>query len=168
MEKGSKFKQINPGDKFGLLTIIDFSHFSNRRSYWNCICECGKECIVRRKSLQEKKIPNCGCITQPHKGRFIIMDIKDSILHRWNCIRNLSHWEGECLIWEGHCEKHKNLLTPSMSFSKTKVTVRRWIYIQLKGVIPKGYRVYRTCNNGLCININHMEIRKHARISSKD
>ncbi len=46
------------GQKFGSLTVISFFGVKNKRSYWNCICDCGAEIISWQGNLRNRK--SCG------------------------------------------------------------------------------------------------------------
>jgi hypothetical protein len=48
------------GKVFGKLTVFGYSH-SNKYAYWKCLCECGKESIVRSSHLLTGAIKTCGC-----------------------------------------------------------------------------------------------------------
>lgn len=50
-------KPIEVGDKFGLLTVVAFSHSQNGR-WWSCSCQCGNSCT--RKSSDLNKSLTCG------------------------------------------------------------------------------------------------------------
>ncbi|WP_455797214.1 hypothetical protein [Clostridium butyricum] len=54
------------GQKFDLLTVIEFSHREagsngKYRYYWKCKCECGNEVIRRADGLKDKGVKSCGC-----------------------------------------------------------------------------------------------------------
>ena len=51
------------GNKYEHLTVISFSHTHNRQAYWKCLCDCGKETIVRGNSLRQGKVKSCGHLT---------------------------------------------------------------------------------------------------------
>jgi hypothetical protein len=51
------------GQHFGKLTVISFSHM-NRIQHWNCMCDCGKECIVNINNLKNGTTKSCGCFQQ--------------------------------------------------------------------------------------------------------
>lgn len=59
---------IKPGDKFGLLTIIEHSHKDKaKRSFFNCKCDCGNEKVVAGSALKGGNTKSCGCIlTKPN------------------------------------------------------------------------------------------------------
>jgi hypothetical protein len=56
--------------KFGLLTVISFSHKEEkqcpnsigRKYYWNCLCDCGNKTKVEQSQLIIGRIKNCGNI----------------------------------------------------------------------------------------------------------
>lgn len=57
------------GTKIGKLTVIS-RNFKNKSagSHWNCICECGKEKVIRADILRSGKIRSCGCETTKTHG----------------------------------------------------------------------------------------------------
>lgn len=63
------------GERFGMLTVIGFSHFGpwptnakrGRRTYWLCECDCGKEVVRRKDSLRNNRNStyiSCGCMAK--------------------------------------------------------------------------------------------------------
>ena len=60
----SRIKDIT-GNKYGRLTVIEFSYMKGTKSYWKCKCDCGNECIVRKDCLNRKDnrgVKSCGCL----------------------------------------------------------------------------------------------------------
>lgn len=55
------------GAKFGLLTVIDFSHKKDGNYYWNCLCECGKQTTAKATRLRQGYKKSCGHL-QGNKG----------------------------------------------------------------------------------------------------
>lgn len=53
------------GEKFGRLTVNEFSHWhegsGQRTSVWACTCDCGNTIKMRRSYLQATEVPSCGC-----------------------------------------------------------------------------------------------------------
>lgn len=49
------------GKKFNRLTVLEFSHKRQYRSYWKCKCDCGKEITVERHHLVGGYTKSCGC-----------------------------------------------------------------------------------------------------------
>ncbi len=50
------------GQKFGKLTVAEFSYVRDEASYWLCKCNCGNECIVVCRSLTSNNTKSCGCL----------------------------------------------------------------------------------------------------------
>lgn len=58
----SKIKD-ETGNIYGRLTVINYNSKNKRNSaLWNCICECGKKCIVEGTLLRSGKTKSCGCL----------------------------------------------------------------------------------------------------------
>lgn len=64
------YANINPGDKFGKLTVIKCvgypAYVKSRINYYLCQCECGKQKEIRRNHLLAKKTISCGCVQKTH------------------------------------------------------------------------------------------------------
>lgn len=58
-----KFYEDLTGRKIGKLMVIGKSVKSDRRLYWDCICECGKQIVVKGDHLRQKKQLSCGCLS---------------------------------------------------------------------------------------------------------
>lgn len=59
------FKDLT-GQVFNRLTVLNLQENRNTgnryRKYWLCVCECGKEKIVRTDCLLNKQVQSCGCL----------------------------------------------------------------------------------------------------------
>ena len=53
--------QVNPGDKYGRLTIISEVKEGKGRSFF-CCCECGKNIVIRFEHLRSGHTKSCGCL----------------------------------------------------------------------------------------------------------
>lgn len=51
------------GEKFGRLTVLKYSHSKNKRSYWLCVCDCGKIKTASGRNLSDGGTKSCGCLT---------------------------------------------------------------------------------------------------------
>lgn len=49
-----KFYEDLTGKKIGKLTVLQKSEKSNRRLYWDCLCECGKIVTIKGDHLRQK------------------------------------------------------------------------------------------------------------------
>lgn len=52
------------GQKFGRLQVLSFSHVNKNGSFWNVICDCGKEKIVKGSSMVTNTTQSCGCLAR--------------------------------------------------------------------------------------------------------
>jgi hypothetical protein len=56
------FKDIT-GQKFGRLTAVSYAGaLGKRRSFWDCVCECGKPARVESGKLRSGHSKSCGCL----------------------------------------------------------------------------------------------------------
>lgn len=78
------------GYKYGLLTVISYSG----QGKWSCLCECGKEKIIKTSNL--KKAKSCGCkrgnnykdLTGQKFGRLKVISRAENKNNKvqWNCL----------------------------------------------------------------------------------
>lgn len=56
--------RIEQGMKFGRLTVLGLDHRDKAKdkTYFKCLCECGKEAIVERYKLKSGYTRSCGCL----------------------------------------------------------------------------------------------------------
>jgi hypothetical protein len=47
-------------DRFGKLTVIAFIGTTDKKRWWECLCDCGK--TVQRTTAQLRKLQSCGCL----------------------------------------------------------------------------------------------------------
>lgn len=56
------------GQKFGRWTVVSFAERRKKCSYWNCVCECGKEKIVSHGNFKKGISKSCGCFKKENPG----------------------------------------------------------------------------------------------------
>lgn len=49
------------GQKFGMYTVLGYSHTKDAQPYWVCRCDCGNERVVAGNNLKRGKSISCGC-----------------------------------------------------------------------------------------------------------
>ena len=49
---------------FGKLKVIGFAERRGICTYWNCLCECGREKVIRYGHLASGQIRSCGCLAR--------------------------------------------------------------------------------------------------------
>lgn len=60
---------ISKGTRFGRLTVIGVNHKgTDRKYYYDCLCDCGNRCIVRSNSLTTGNTKSCGCMVKESKN----------------------------------------------------------------------------------------------------
>ncbi len=51
------------GEVFGRLRVVeDYGHDCSGRALWNCLCSCGKSCVVLSRNLRIGHTKSCGCL----------------------------------------------------------------------------------------------------------
>lgn len=68
-----KFENL-VGNKYGRLTVIEraqdyISPKGYRAIMWRCLCDCGKETVVRASYLKRGAVRSCGCFKVTNPGR---------------------------------------------------------------------------------------------------
>lgn len=71
------------GKKFGMLTVKEFSHMKNYRSYYVCQCDCGNTKIIMRHSLISGRTKSCGCTIK-----------RNPVKHNKSYTRVYNIWQG--------------------------------------------------------------------------
>lgn len=77
----SKRSRDIDGQIFGKLTVVRFDHVENKRQYYLCRCECGKEKVVLKSNLTTGRTMSCGCNRRknpPKKAVKPVVEIKNS------------------------------------------------------------------------------------------
>lgn len=69
-------KQINPGEKFGRLTVLCVDHSARNGVHYKCLCDCGKETIVYGGDLRANKTKSCGCLLSETSSRRNAKDLR--------------------------------------------------------------------------------------------
>lgn len=83
------------GQKFGRLTVLEFSHKDKAQYLWSCKCECGSIITAKSGNLKNGTTKSCGCLSKPKDltgltfGKLTVIDYshknKDG-RHFWNCV----------------------------------------------------------------------------------
>ena len=64
------------GQKYNKLTILEFSHLKNFKSYWLCQCDCGNYKIILGVNIKGGQAKSCGCFRKPREIRDQIINGK--------------------------------------------------------------------------------------------
>ena len=58
-----QFKDLR-GQRRGRLLILDYAgKIGPRKHSWNCLCDCGKRCVVASSNLNSGNTKSCGCLS---------------------------------------------------------------------------------------------------------
>lgn len=49
------------GQRFGRLVVVERAENSGRTTRWLCVCECGRNVVVRQPDIKSGKTQSCGC-----------------------------------------------------------------------------------------------------------
>ncbi len=49
------------GMRFGRLVVVSRAENRNKRTMWNCVCDCGNKVVVGGKDMRDGKTKSCGC-----------------------------------------------------------------------------------------------------------
>ncbi len=148
------------GKRYGLLTVLSFSSIYNKRSWWHCMCDCGKACIMSRKILVEycsKQRPlSCGCVPKQWHSSKKQLPIEELSLRKFHDLLRHRKIDGECWEWTGCLTKGK---TPRCSWRSKSMSVRKCMYLLVNGTTYEPNRIYTTCGNLLCFNPDHLTLQ---------
>lgn len=52
------------GQKYNRLTVSARAPRKGRHHYWHCVCECGREVVVKQSHLRDGRTKSCGCFAK--------------------------------------------------------------------------------------------------------
>lgn len=117
-------------EKFGYLTVIEFSHKDKNQKMWKCLCICGKIHTARQNNLVYGSTKSCGC------KRFEREDYKDRFF------RNFDKTDS-CWVWNSYLDSGGY----AFFCHKKKERAHRISWEIHHGEIPKDTYVLHKCDN---------------------
>ena len=149
------------GKKFGLLTVLNYVHKYNHRTFWKCKCECGSFTIICRKKLSdycsENRKLSCGCIAKESKGNGEKVDFEEACLRKYQDLISFRKINGSCWEWTGYKQNGK---TPKTSWKNKSMSVRKCMYLLIHGTTYECNPVFTTCGNLNCFNPDHITLNR--------
>ena len=146
--------RIEPGMKYGRLTVLGWDHTSGHKTFYRCTCECGKEAVVNGYNLKTGKTRSCGCLRADSvvmvRGHFDKVDVTER-QKAW-IIRHYKHTKNKEIMdkyglsdgWL-HRFARKNGLKKSPQFMKAcqEATTRaaKASHLVHDSYPPKGHRI---------------------------
>ena len=67
------------GNRYGMLTVIEYVGSHKAHAMWKCICDCGTARVTSGGHLRAENTTNCGCARRLEWGESAF----NSILHKW-------------------------------------------------------------------------------------
>lgn len=130
------------GQKFGRLTVVDFSHLDKwKEAVWNCICDCGNLKKVKGALLVRGGTKSCGCLLKE-------VNSKSKITHGRSYSPTYTTW----IHMKDRCNNPKHTHFQHYGGRGIKIC-ERWEYnfenfLEDMGERPKGYTLNRIDNDG--------------------
>lgn len=92
------------GRRFGRLVALERSEKSRTgANQWKCRCDCGKECVVLQRSLQNGRRTSCGCDSR--KGKSRVKDITGQKFRMLTALYPTSkRRHNGSILWHCRCE----------------------------------------------------------------
>ena len=95
-EHGRIRKTLDPTDilekRFGRLVVLSINKYYRNKYYYNCICDCGTEKVIRRDALVNHITESCGC-----KNREINSNRKIHGMYKTKFYKTLENMKSRCL-----------------------------------------------------------------------
>lgn len=71
-EKGhSRVRLDLTGQRYGRLTVLGPAANIGTRTAWRCLCDCGRETVVKSSCLREGRTVSCGCVHEKGIGAYL-------------------------------------------------------------------------------------------------
>lgn len=70
-------RDINPGDKFGQLTVVEEAPQRRSGRYFKCICDCGSTKEVLLHHLTRLMTKSCGCLRQRNRTKHSMWESRE-------------------------------------------------------------------------------------------
>lgn len=97
------FKIDLTGKKFNKLKVIRYSHTTNRKCYWDCLCDCGNRTRVNASNLKTGAVKSCGCLFKD-KTRNGFKDLTGQKINRLKFLKYLRPHRSGKSIWLVRCD----------------------------------------------------------------
>ena len=91
--------------RFGRLLVIERAeNSSDGRARWKCLCDCGKEKVIRGKDLRSGNTQSCGCYHIEQIKKKNSLDISNSRFGKLVAIEPTERRAGTSVIWKCKCD----------------------------------------------------------------
>ena len=121
--------KYKPGDKIGLLTIIERAPNHGKKTFWYCNCDCGTQHFeIGTDTLSKKnkvKPCNCGCLNKQQIIKLGKQSFKDITGQQFGCLLALEPTEkrsSESIIWKCKCLSCGSIINVRSTFLRNRHT----------------------------------------------
>lgn len=98
------------GQQFGKLTVIErCGSDKNNKATWNCLCNCGKEVIVRGSDLTAGRIKSCGCL----KTKLLSQDLTGKTFGKLTVLEPTEQRINHNIAWKCKCDCGNICIVPT-------------------------------------------------------
>jgi HNH endonuclease len=142
------------GQRFERWLVQSFAGRRGRKTYWVCLCDCGRVTTVRGSHLVSKSSRSCGCLrekvyhsAQPTRREVLRFFRKITVTAEgcWEWT-GAKAWSPGTKSYYGHFKYRRHLRA-------AHGVAYRWF----RGVVPDGLELDHLCRNTLCANPSHLE-----------
>jgi hypothetical protein len=98
------------GQKFGRLTVVSFNRREKRQTYWNCVCDCGKEKSINGNSLKRGNTKSCGCYKKERTHEACFKDLIGKKFGRLTVIKNMGLNKHGTFLYKCKCDCGKETI----------------------------------------------------------
>ena len=95
-------KDIN-GNRYGILTAIERAGKAGKVQLVKCLCDCGRETVVRYPNLISGITTSCGCIKRAKTSKRFLKDLTGMTFYELTVIRRFSDVGGKKVKWLCKC-----------------------------------------------------------------
>lgn len=127
------------GKRFKRLVVISESPIkSGRKTYWNCLCDCGNETVVRADLLKSGNTKSCGCLSKD-KAKLHLENLRFGYL---TVICENGRTNRGDVLWRCKCDCGNIILVKSVNLSHG--------YVKSCGCMTTNMIREKNSGHGLC------------------
>lgn len=133
-----------PGNRFGRLLVLCYHDTVKKNTFYTCMCDCGKECVVNGKYLRLGDTRSCGCL-KAQRQKENMKPITTHGLTKHPLYKVWTSMKDRCL--NPKCHAYKDYGGRGIGISQEWLSFKSF-YDDVIGTYQKGLELDRTDNNG--------------------
>lgn len=142
---------IMKGKVIGYLKVLEFSHWKNSSTFWECQCICGRIVKVDRRRLSgenSKKYKSCGCLRDVNSKTYFL-DCRKRFFY--NIKKDGNHW-----IFQSNSKQTKIMVRAfNKYYTCQRLAYMFWHHIK---EMPRDLEVDAICNERGCVKPSHLRV----------